>query len=155
MADSFFLNLADAVVALLNGNVENFPQPFAAQRMYDPLRQLGELETLQVDVILADRKQQILDRTRQQHDPRIEILFRQKIRAAEGSQEWINQLDALVYLVEEVDAFLSAPANRVPVAYAKWQESELVYPFVPQHLRSAQQFSSLVRVRYAVFTSYP
>ena len=151
---SFFVQLADAVVSLLNAG--KFSREFQAQRVYDPLNtNLGDFENFRVDVVLGDRKQEPLDRSRQKNSPRIEIIFRQLIKRAKGSDEEKADLDALVEFVESVDSWISLPANRRPPAasFAGWQGSELVYPFVPAQLRDSRLFISLLRLTYFVATT--
>ena len=150
-----FIGLADAVVALLNGNVAagGFSQNFAAERIYDPMRPMETMETLRVDVVLGDKKCHPLDRSRQHNMLRIQIAARQVIKAAAGSSAEMAALDNLVNFMEEIDNFICLPANRRPVAYCGWQESELVYPFLPKHLRESRQFTSLLTQTYFVATS--
>lgn len=147
---SLFNPLADAVVALLNA--QTFSQQFTATRVYDSTRALETLGTLRVDVILGDRKSTPLDRSRQKDDIRVEVAVRQVVSRSAGLTEETAILDGLVALVEELDAFLSARANRRPpgAEWAGWQGSELVYPFLPAHVRDNRQFTSLLRLSYFV-----
>lgn len=150
MANALFTPLADAIVTLLNA--QTFATAFTATRIYDPLRPLEENETLRIDVVLGDRKSDPLDRSRLTEDVRVEVAARQVISAAAGSAAETTALDALVALVEEINTFLCAPAQRRPVAWAGWQRSELVYPYLPAHLREKRQFTSLLRMSYLVVT---
>ena len=148
-----FIPLADAIVAMLNGHTFTSAQFPPAERIYDALRNLEELENLRVDVLLGDKKQEPIDRTRMQNHPRIEIAVRRVIKAEAGSKEEKAQLDGLVAFVEEIDDFLSMHDNRRPLGapWAAWQGSELVYPFLPLQLRR-RQFTSLLRMTYFVCT---
>ena len=147
-----FIPLADAVKEMLNAN--EFSRQFTAARIYDPLRKLDEMETMRVDVLLGDKQIQALDRTRLHNDCRIEIAVRQVIKPLVGSDAEQTELDDLVGFMEEIGDFLAVPANRRPPAanWAGWQKSELVYPFLPAHLRGSHQFTSLLRITYFVVT---
>ena len=152
-----FIGLASAVAAMLNAESASggFSRQFTAQRIYDPMRPMETLETMAVDVILGDKKCEPMDRQRQKNTVRIEVCVRQVIRPAAGSVEEQAALDELVNFVEEIDNFLSSHDNRRPplAQYAGWQDSELVYPFLPKHLRESRQFTSLLRQTYFVATS--
>lgn len=150
MSVTLLTTLADAVVTLLNGHA--FSQAFTAVRVYDAMRPLDTLETLHIDVILGDRKSEPLNRLLQKDDVRVEVAARQVVNQPAGSAEETAALDALVVLMEEIDTFLSAPAQRRPTnaSWAGWQGSELVYPYLPSQLRTSRQFTSLLRLTYLV-----
>jgi hypothetical protein len=150
---SIFAPLADAVAALLNAN--EFSMPFVAQRVYDPMRPMETMEQLRVDVVLGDKKCHPMDRARQQNDVRIEIVVRQVISPPAGSVQEQEALDALLALMESIDDYMCLQANRRPpdAPWAGWQESELVYPFLPKHLRESRQYTSLLRITYLVATA--
>jgi len=150
---SLYTPLADAVVSLLNANT--FSQPFTAQRVYDPMRPMETMEQLRVDVVLADKKCHPMDRSREANEVKIDIFVRQVINAPAGSQQEQTQLDGLLSLMEDISDYMNLQANRRPpnALWAGWQESELVYPYIPSHLRSARQYTSLLRLTYFVATA--
>jgi hypothetical protein len=151
-----FTPLADAIAAMLNS--PSFATAVGApvgqvNRIYDSNRNLEDLETQQIDVLLGDKKCTPLDRTRQKNTIRIEIAIRQAIRALAGSDDETTQLDNLVALMEDIDDYFSTWANRRPpnAPWAAWQESELLYPFLVPQLR-ARIFASVLRLTYFVVT---
>ncbi|MGO8691637.1 MAG: hypothetical protein ACLQLG_18615 [Thermoguttaceae bacterium] len=154
MSVNLFVPLADAVTSLLNSG--SFSEKFTATRIYDPLRPLETLETLRVDVVIGDRKCAPFDRSRQKEEPRIDVCIRQVVNAPAGSAAETAILDGLVGLMEEIDTMFSAPANRtLPPGgngWARWQNSDLVVPFMPKKLRDDRLFYSLLRLNYLVVT---
>ena len=154
---SVLIQLADAVKTMLNQASAQglFSKQFAAERIYDAMRPLEEMETMRVDVVLGDRKQVPLDRSRQQNTLRVEICIRQIVTEEAGSAAEKAKLDALVSFMEEIDQYTSLPGHRRPPAFtaAGWQGSELIYPFLPRQLRESRQFISLLRLTYLAVTT--
>jgi hypothetical protein len=146
-----FTPLADAIAAMLNGH--DFSREFTAERIYDSLRDLETLETMRVDVLLGDKQSQPMDRSRQENTVRVEIACRQAVKQLAGGPDEKAELDALVGFMEEIDDFLTTPANRRPPAalWAGWQKSELLYPFLVPQLRG-RIFASVLRLSYYVAT---
>jgi len=146
-----FVPLADAIKDMLNGH--EFSRQFTAVRLYDSLRDIETLETMRVDVLLGDKVSSPMDRSRQENTIRIEIAVRQVVKSLAGSDEETAELDALVAFLEEIDDYLTDPANRRPAnaPWAGWQKSELLYPFVLAQLRG-RIFASVLRLSYYVAT---
>ena len=82
----------------------------------------------------------------------MEIAFRQVIRGEpENAIERRQSLDELVALAEEVEAFFTDPPRRLKYAdFAMWDNTELLYPYLPAHLDKKRQFTSLLRLTYVV-----
>jgi len=152
---SFFIQVADSIVEELNeAPADTFSRPIGTvARIYDPTRELPDLSKLRVDVVLGDRKSSAISRVMQKNLVRIDIAFRQKVDGEPDSDAETAELDGLVAFVEEVEGFFDGPPRRLKYAdFAVWQQSDLVYPYLPSHLGGKRQFTSMLRLTYVVAT---
>lgn len=151
---SFFIQTADSIVQeLQEAPADSFARSLGKiERIYDPQRQPEGLEELRVDVILGDRKTKPISRALKENDCRVDIGFRQVVKSPAGSTDEQAELDALIELVEQVEAFFTNPPRRLKYAdFAAWTETELVYPYLPSHVRT-RQFTSILRLTYRIAT---
>lgn len=151
---SILINIADAIVFELNTPEQfvsgdyvfmAFSQAIAAARTYDTERKLEESELLQVDVVAGDIKQDVGTRSAQDGTYRIDIAFRQTIDASDTAS-----LDALGALVEEVGDYFFQRKRLRGLTHAMWKHGDVVYPYLPDRIRSDDRFVSLLRLTYRV-----
>jgi hypothetical protein len=152
---SYFLQVADSIVTELNAApAGTFTRELGSvQGIFDPHRDLPEIADLRVDVVIGDRKSQPLSRVSKRNLLRVDIAFRQHISGEPESKAETEQLEGLVAVAEEVEAFFTNPPRRLQFAdFAVWHETELIYPYLPSHLGGKRQFTSLLRLTYLVAT---
>lgn len=142
---SVILDVADAVVATLNAPGDpGFSQPFTAERKYQPVFELGELETLRVSVVPKSVAITTASRHSNFFDCAVSIGVQKKIDTNAAAQ-----LDALIGLVEEiVDHLRLKRLETLPEAM--WLKIEHEPVFAPEHLEQKRVFTAVVTVAYRV-----
>ncbi len=139
---STILTIADAVVASLNAG--NFSLPFEAQRQYQPVFGLPELETLRVSVVPKSVTIAIAARDSSYFDCAIDIGVQQKVNPDQP-----GEMDALLGLVEEIaDHLRMQRLDGFPSA--AWLALENNPLFAPEHLQQERVFTSVLTVTYRV-----
>src|SRR5688572_12446369 len=94
--------VADAIVADLNG--ASLSLPVAAKRLYVPRFKLEELETLHCSVVPRGEEKDRSNRNMWQRDAEVEIGLHKRLAGKDEAEE-IAELDALVFLAEEISAY--------------------------------------------------
>ncbi len=134
--------IADAVVASLNASP--FSLPFTAERRYQPVFDLSQLQELRVSVVPKSLTVTAATRSDAFFDCAIDIGIQRKVNADDAAA-----LDGLMHLVEEIgdhlrfhklDAFPSAA----------WLAIENDPIFSPEHLEKERVFTSVLTVTYRV-----
>jgi len=143
------IQLADAVVALLNGHA--FSQAFVAVRAWRPVTDLKSVTALQVHVLPTALETSQASRTRVQDAQQIDVEILRKVEQPDD----LPALDAMVALAEEIGDFLRQnPPVVAPAARALGFE---LFPgnghLAPKLLDELHLFGSVVRLSYASFHS--
>lgn len=130
--------LADLIVTGLNAE---FSGQFTATRQYQPMHELGELETLQVAVVPAEQTDALETRSESKRELVIDIGIQKKVAAITNAI-----LDPLMSLVEDVIAFFKT----LRLSDYRWTLTENAPIYDPAHLRESLVFTSVVRVHFEV-----
>ena len=133
------LNIADAVVAQLNGG--SFSQPLTAERHYQPKFELPDMTALHVTVVPRGITTKSLDRSRDAFDYQIDVAIQKRTDMA------LVGLDGLMNLVEEVaDHFRTQPLMSFP--QARCVEVKNAPVFSQEHLEEFRQFTSVLTLTF-------
>jgi len=146
MSDSLIVNLADAVVEQINSAPEGtFSETFTAARHYRPEFELKELSEVRVSVV--PRKIDITNISRQanQYDVAIDVAVQKKVNAAD-----LEQLDALMALVEQIADIFRLRRVPLPDGSALWGKTENDPVFAPEHLETKQVFTSVLTLTFRI-----
>ena len=139
---STIIDVADAVVA--NVNAGSFSQEFTAERTYQPVFELPEMQTLHVSVVPKSILIAAASRSDNFFDCAIDIGVQKKVDADDS-----DEIDALMGLVEElVDHLRLKRLDALPAA--AWLSIENEPVFAPEHLDQQRTFTSVVTVTYRV-----
>lgn len=139
---SVILDIADAVVASLNAG--SFALQFQAERKYQPVFELPDLQTLHVSVVPKSLAITIAARDSGYFDSAIDIGVQKKV-----NPEQPDELDALMNLVEQIaDHLRMKRLENAPGAIWLGIANEPV--FAPEHLDQHRQFTSVLTVTYRV-----
>jgi len=139
------IKIADAIAARLN--VATFSQSFEAVRSYRPTFELPDMKTLRVSVVAKARVSSPAGNTREARQYLYEIQIGVQKKLTEDTATEQAQLDAMMALVQEIDADLEE--KRLHGADdAKWIESLNEPVFIPEHLEEFRQFSSVLTLTY-------
>ena len=154
---SLFSPLAKAIAEQLIAGQKvdgTFSLPATIEHPLDDLRADEDLKVLRVDVLIGDKKCEPADRARQSNRLRMDVVVRKKITSVRNSLEEREEVDGLLAYTEQLDDFLSDPANRrlSSFSWAEWENSETVIPYSPWRLRQDRLFYSVFRLEYSVFT---
>jgi hypothetical protein len=133
------VQVAQAVTDALDG--QTFSQEFTAQRMALPLFTLEEMQTLHVTVVPREVASNVLDRSRDENEIKVDVAVQKKVASAA-----IEEVDPLLSLVQEISDFL----NRRSMGDAGWVKTENKPVYAPEHLREKQQFTSVLTLTYRV-----
>jgi len=134
--------IADAVVASLNA--APFSLPFTAERRYQPVFELSQLQELRVSVVPKSLTATAATRSDAFFDCAIDIGIQRKVNADDPAE-----LDALMRLVEEIGYRLRGqPLAGLPAAV--WLALENDPVFAPEHLEKERVFTSVLTVTYRV-----
>lgn len=129
--------IADAVVQALNSQ---FSAQFTAQRMYQPVHTLPELQTLQVSVVPKSVTVAPATRDSQYWDCAVDVGVQQKLAGTDG------EVDALLEVVQNLVDFLRSA--RLPSGQLVSLANEPVVAVEP--LDQQRVFTSLVTATYRV-----
>lgn len=142
MADAVVTQIADAVVAELNGG--SFGQPLVAQRAYVPVFDLGEMADLHVTVVPKAASAERMDRSNRQFDYSIDVAVQKKL-SLDGNVE----SDALMLLVERIgDYFFGRRPATFNQAICTKVDNDPIYS--PEHWREMRQFTSVLTLVFRV-----
>lgn len=139
---STVIDIADAVVASLNAGT--FSQTFEAERKYQPVYELPDMQTLHVSVV--PRSVSITTATRETgyFDCAVDVGVQKKVNPDEP-----DEIDALMNLVEEIaDHLRMKRLNDAP--QAAWVSIENEPAFASEHLDQQRVFTSVLTVTYRV-----
>lgn len=139
---SAVIDIADAVVASLNAGT--FSQPFEAERKYQPIVALPDLQTLHVSVV--PRAVSITTATRETgyFDCAIDVGVQKKV-----NPDAPGELDELMTLVEEITDHLRMK-RLVDAPQAAWVSIDNEPAFASEHLDQQRVFTSVLTVTYRV-----
>jgi len=139
---SVILDIADAVVASLNAG--SFALEFEAERKYQPVFELHDMQTLRVSVVPKSLAITTAARDSGFFDCAIDIGVQKKVNADDSAE-----LDALMNLVEQIaDHLRMKRLDDSPNAAWLGIANEPV--FAPEHLEQWRQFTSVLTVTYRV-----
>lgn len=134
-------DIADAVVTALNSGT--FSQTFTAQRLYLPVYDLPDMETLRVAVVPRGLTREIFGRDSTKVDYIIDVAIQQKPASLDNAT-----LDALTGFVQEVaDSFDRATVNFEGGRATCIQiDNQPIY--APDHLETFHQFTSVLSLTF-------
>lgn len=139
---SVILDIADAVVTSLNAG--SFALEFEAERKYQPVFELQDMQTLHVSVVPKSLAIATAARDSGFFDVAIDIGVQKKVNTDEAAE-----LDALMNLVEQIAHHLRM--KRLDDApNAAWLSIANEPVFAPEHLEQWRQFTSVLTVTYRV-----
>ncbi|MEW6198054.1 MAG: hypothetical protein AB1601_05240 [Planctomycetota bacterium] len=134
--------IADAIVASLNAG--SFSMPVEAQRCYQPVHELSQLQALKVSVVPKSLTATIATRSDCFFDCAIDIGVQRKVDADD-----LEVLDSLMHLVEEIgDHLRFHKLDAFP--NGAWLAIENDPIFAPDHLEKERVFTSVLTVTYRV-----
>lgn len=138
---STMIQLADAIVASLNAG--SFGQRFQAERHYQPVVELQQLQQLKVTVVPKSVSISAASRQDSFFDCAVDIGVQRKI------SDDPEVLDGLMQLVEEIaDHLRFKRLDGFPAA--AWLSIENDPIFAPDHLEKERVFTSVLTVTYRV-----
>jgi hypothetical protein len=139
---SVILDIADAVVASLNAG--SFALEFEAERKYQPVFELQDMQTLHVSVVPKSLAITTAARDSGFFDVAIDIGVQKKVNPDQP-----DELDALMNLVEQIaDHLRMKRLDDAP--NAAWLSVANEPVFSPEHLEQWRQFTSVLTVTYRV-----
>lgn len=134
--------IADAVVAELNAGT--FSESFTAERLFQPVFELTDLQVLHVSVVPRSVKSQGATRGASFFDCAVDIGVQKKLGAEDEAD-----IESLLDLVEAISDYLrSRPLQAWP--RAAWVKSENAPVYAPEHLEQLRQFTSVLTITYRV-----
>jgi hypothetical protein len=151
--------VTDAIVAELAAHWTDLepPEGFIAdpQRIYNTELPLDESQNGSLDAVMGDVEIVMFDRKLKQYDCRVDIVVRQRVELND-----IDTIDALADFLGRVTDFFSPSDQHDAATYyrqltalpeAVWNKSEILAPYIPEHLRSiANQYTGVAMVTYQV-----
>lgn len=139
---SIVVQIADAVVAELNAGT--FAEPFTAQRLFSPVFDLQDMQTLHVSVVPRSVTSQPASRSSGFYDYAIDIGVQKKLNSEDPAE-----VEDRLSLVEAIGEYLR---NRklTSMPEASWVKTENAPVYVPEHLDQLRQFTSVLTVTYRV-----
>ena len=139
---SAILNLADAIVAGLNGH--DFSQGFTATREYVPSSDLPALASISVVVVPKAVVIESVTREAESFDCDVDIGIQRKMDISSNVM-----LDAMVDLTEEIVDFLRM-SRLADYPTAGWLSIANEPVFAVEHLDQEHVFTSIVTVKYRI-----
>lgn len=147
---STIATIADAVVARLNAG--SFSQSFTAERHYQPVFDLADLETLRVSVVPRSLVIVGASRRQSQYDAQIDVGVQKRLSPAPGNpgaDDDRTQIDALLDLAEEITDYLRF--ERLPEApEAVWVGVAQEPVVAAEHLEQHRQLTTVLTLTYRV-----
>jgi len=139
---SVILDIADAIVASLNAG--SFALEFEAERKYQPVFELQDMQTLHVSVVPKSLAITTAARDSGFFEVAVDIGVQKKVNPDQP-----DELDALMNLVEQIaDHLRMKRLDDAPNAAWLGVANEPV--FAPEHLEQWRQFTSVLTVTYRV-----
>ena len=145
MASATAIQIADAVVAALNG--AGLSQPVTAVRYYLPEFDSKEMDQLHVSVVPAELDEEIADRTRDRAEYKIHVAVQQRVSKQDPPGLDTAAIDGLMQLVEEIDdLFRHKPLAGLDAAH--WTKTENKPIYDPKQLKDNSLFVSLLALTF-------
>ena len=142
------IDIADAVVALLNGEDADFSQDFTAQRRVRPSFELTDLAELRVTVVPKAMETSTASRSLSQYDVQVDVGIQKKLPA--GADEDV-EVATMCGLVEEIADFLKGKALEGTGWRAVWAQPATNDPvYSVEHLAEKRVFTSVLTLTYRV-----
>lgn len=155
-APAVLVQVADAVVALLNTVPTPFSQSFTAKRSYpDRIITLTQLGDLRVDVVAGGHKSaKSVTRSDTDYECNINVIIRKKFKDKDREEEGVearpvrnDAMDAMILLVEEIHEHLHDPSNRQLTNSDNldaWIQAETIFQptWNPDDLKNHAHFTS-------------
>lgn len=145
---STITEITDAVVARINSG--KYSQDVTAQRLYQPVLELPDGETLQVSVVPKAQRVMVLSRTENAFQIDIDLAVQKKVSKIDDDK---TELDGLMALVQELidrlrfeHLMIGAPTPKRTLFQSLTHEP--IYS--REHLDQLRQFTSVVTVTYQV-----
>ncbi len=136
------IDIAEAVKEELTA--KTFSQAFTAQRYYQPLFNLEEMQDLHVSVVPNSLMVHPFGRNLNQYEVKIDVAVQKKFQTDDAIE-----LDPLMTLVEEIaDHFRLKRLTVLPVAI--WVKTENVPIYAQEHMEQLRQFSSILTFTFRV-----
>jgi hypothetical protein len=140
------IDIADAVVAVLNGDDADFSQDFEAQRRVRPSFELTDLTDLRVTVVPKGFEASIASRSLSQYDVQVDVGIQKKLAA--GADEEV-EVATMCGLVEEVADFLKGKPLEGDGWRASWVRPAVNEPvYSTEHLAEKRVFTSVLTLTY-------
>ena len=142
------IDIADAVVGLLNGDDADFSQDFEAQRRVRPNFELTDLADLRVTVVPKGFEASIASRSLSQYDVQVDVGIQKKLPAGADEDAEVAEMCGLV---EEVADFLKGKALEGTGWRAVWAAPAKNDPvYSTEHLAEKRVFTSVLTLTYRV-----
>ena len=171
---SVMQQVSDAIVALLEAGeaAGTFSKAIVTERQYDTELQLEDTDVISVQVIPVASNRTRKSEGTYNRDTSFDVMVRKRFPQTDFNEAGgieRERLDEYVDLLEQIDNYLADPDNHVPDTYtdACYIEDDsgesdreitrdlgIRIPWIPDHLTKYHQFTGVVRVAYAVATSY-
>jgi hypothetical protein len=139
---STIVAIADAVAAELNAGA--FSEQFMAERLFQPVFELQDLQTLHVSVVPRSATSQGATRGAGFFDYAIDIGVQKKVGTADT-----EDIESLLGLVEAIADHLRA-RKLTAFPASSWLKMENVPVYSVEHLDQLRQFTSVLTVTYRV-----
>jgi hypothetical protein len=140
---SIIANIADAVVAALNGH--QFSQSFTAVRAYRPEYDLRDMGDLRVTVVPKSTEMTTAGRGLAQSDIQIDLAVQKKLTTGDNAE-----IDALMGLVQEIAEFIRSTGRFGGAVWVKTENSPI---YAPEHLGEMRLFTSVLTLTLRVMTA--
>jgi hypothetical protein len=139
---STVVQIADAVVAELNAGT--FTESFTAERLFSPVFDLQDMQTLRVSVMPRSVTTQPASRSAGFFDYAIDIGVQKKLNSEDSAE-----VEGHLALVEQISDYLrNRKLTAMPDAF--WTKTENNPVYVPEHLDQLRQFTSVLTVTYRI-----
>ena len=152
-AQATLISIADAVCAALQTGCHDgaFSQEFTPGVLFNTELKIEASERAQVGVVPGRVAKALLDRGSREGDYTVDIAVRRIINPSDD-----ENIKSLFLLQEEIEDYLFHLAEdegrRLPAfPDALWASADLKWPYVPELLRSHNQFTGICWVTYHVF----
>lgn len=140
---ALIVEVAEAVTDVLNA--APLSQAFTAERLYVPVHELPDLDTLRVSVIAAKATTTRLSRSQNQYEFEIAVEIRKRCEDVTPTA-----FDPLLYLAEEI-AELFRDNGLAAVADARCWEARIAPVFSSDHADQQKVFAALVTLVFRVY----
>ena len=137
------VQIADQVATELN--TATFSQPFTAARLFLPLFELKDLETLRVSVVPRSIGTSIHTRKQTQNDYGVDIGIQKRVDNSDAA------VDPLLFLVEEIAEFFKFQ-RLAGATNAVWISTENDPVYAADHRETLRVFTSVLTLTFRVYS---